>query len=186
MMTIFHRPSSIRNAVSIPAAAINGVRRVADRSHGYFRVRDHAWMIAAGNVVDPRLGTRRKLELDVGRNDLVGVPYDVPGENRLPSTASGALSVKQRAANGRCVAANRAATFAGSADANTVPKYLELTYRSSAVGCRESTHRESTAAAERSRVLTERFPASGANASTNTNAFRSGVGGSKAIHRAAV
>jgi hypothetical protein len=32
--------------------------------------------------------------------------------------------------NGRCVAANRAATSAGSADANTVPKYLELTYRS--------------------------------------------------------
>ena len=45
-------------------------------------------------------------------------------------TASGALSVKQRAANGRCVAANRAATSAGSADANIVPKYLELTYRS--------------------------------------------------------
>src|SRR4029077_10706800 len=63
----------------------NGVRRVADRSHGYFRVRDHAGMVAAGNVVDPRLGTRRKLELDVGRNDLVGVPYDVPGGNRLPS-----------------------------------------------------------------------------------------------------
>src|SRR6476661_9167335 len=38
-------------------------------------------------------------------------------------TAFGALSVKQRAANGRCVAANRAATSAGSADANTVPKY---------------------------------------------------------------
>jgi hypothetical protein len=37
--------------------------------HGYFRVRDHTWMVAAGNVVDPR---RCKLELDVGRNDLVG------------------------------------------------------------------------------------------------------------------
>jgi len=42
-------------------------------------------------------------------------------------TVSGALSVKHRAANGRCVAANRAATSAGSADANTAPKYLALT-----------------------------------------------------------
>src|SRR5580700_4176700 len=63
----------------------NGVRRVADRSHGYFRMRDHAWMVAAGDVVDLRFGTRRKLELDVGWNDLVGVPYDVPGGNGLPS-----------------------------------------------------------------------------------------------------
>src|SRR6202451_767997 len=45
-------------------------------------------------------------------------------------TAAGALSVVQSAARGRCVAANRAATSAGSADANTVPKYLELMYRS--------------------------------------------------------
>src|SRR3984957_20890089 len=48
-------------------------------------------------------------------------------------TAAGALSVVQRAASGRCVAANRAATSAGSADANTVPKYLELTYRSASL-----------------------------------------------------
>jgi hypothetical protein len=83
MMTIFHRPSSIRNAVSIPVAAINGARRVADRSHG-FRVRDHAWMIAAGNVVDPDLVRVANLA-GCRRNDLVGIPYDVPGGNRLPS-----------------------------------------------------------------------------------------------------
>src|SRR5260370_23729919 len=73
--SLFHRCPLMRN----------GVRRVADRSHGHLRMRDHAWMVAAGNVVNLRLGTRRKLELDVGRNDLVGVPYDVPGGNRLPS-----------------------------------------------------------------------------------------------------
>jgi hypothetical protein len=41
--------------------------------------------------------------------------------------AAGALSVKDRAVKGRCVAARRAATSGDSADANTNPKYLEFT-----------------------------------------------------------
>src|ERR1700735_3368832 len=48
-------------------------------------------------------------------------------------TASGVLSVKQRAANGRCVAASRAATSGGSADGNTAPEHFALTYRSASL-----------------------------------------------------
>ena len=41
--------------------------------------------------------------------------------------AAGALSVRQRAAKGRCVAAKRAATYGDSADAKIAAKYFAFT-----------------------------------------------------------
>src|ERR1700683_4839332 len=92
-------------------------------------------------------------------------------------TAARALSAAQRAASGRCVAANRAATSASSADANTVPKYLELMYRSaplpSNVGILIVKSDGGFGALASSNSIDS--PASGANASTNTNAFTFGA-----------
>src|ERR1700733_7049865 len=94
-------------------------------------------------------------------------------------TASGVLSVKQRAANGRCVAANRAATSAGSADANPAPKYLALTYRSApapadVVNGTAIVKSGGGGGALASSDSTD-SPASGANASTYTSAFTLGA-----------
>src|SRR5580704_2256416 len=94
-------------------------------------------------------------------------------------TASGVLSVKQRAANGRCVAANRAATSGGSADANTAPKYLELTYRSAPLPSGEVKGTAIVKSGGGGGALASSdstdSPASGANASTYTSAFTFGA-----------
>src|ERR1700722_19284938 len=93
-------------------------------------------------------------------------------------TASGVLSVKQRAANGRWVTANRAATSAGSADANTAPKYLELTYRSASLldpGMGTAIVKSGGGGGALASSDWTDSPASGANASTNTNALTFGA-----------
>jgi hypothetical protein len=85
---------------------------------------------AGGGLLVARSGFARRLPLPTPNH---ASPMTYQEGIVFHPTASVALSVKQRSANGRCVAANRAATSAGSADANTVPKYLELTYRSASL-----------------------------------------------------
>jgi hypothetical protein len=66
----------------------NGICRIFDRSHRHFGMRDHARMIAARNVVDFRLRTRGEFLLNVGWYDFIGLAYDVPRRDRLPTDCS--------------------------------------------------------------------------------------------------
>ena len=105
----------------------NGICRIFNCRHRHFGMRDHARMIATRNVVDFRLRTRCEFIQKIGRYDFVSVADDVPRRIVFQPIAAGALSVRQRAAKGRCVAANRAAIPGASADAKTASKYFAFT-----------------------------------------------------------
>src|ERR1700685_3209332 len=94
-------------------------------------------------------------------------------------TASGVLSVKQRAANGRCVAANRAPTSGGSVDAYTCWKYLAWTYRfapwPSGGGKGTAIVKSGGGGGALASSDSTDSPASGAKASTYTKAFTLGA-----------
>src|SRR5579871_3183015 len=106
----------------------DGICGIFDRGHGHFGMPDHAWMVAARHMIDLRFRTCGEFVKMSGGMTLSASPITNHEGIVFQPTSAGALSVRQRAAKGRCVAARRAATSGDSADAKTTPKYFAFTY----------------------------------------------------------